>query len=597
MMEHSHKKTRRHLSFSTKILTINLLIIVCIFAVTGFLIYHNLYDHLFENEKLLAVETFSKVSDFVTQKQDMVFSQYTAIHKHDNIADYFQEMQRGHLSPFDVDTIQFIDNYFSSIFTAEADISDFILIGPDGTVYSKSRSATRYVSPSYDFDSYFLLEELKESDRNFIVDYDDQLSYLSSAGIPAISYAGKIFDIDAFPRKQVVGYFIINFPVSCVQETFQEYFNGTNSELFYINNNNRILFSTSESKMGEIYQFPDDPAIFTQNKYIDISGSQVVMQLDSRIPLQSISGIRDYFFIMLAIAIVAVSVFTFNLHRAMQQKLDSLARSMRHVQNGDLSQRLPVTGTDEISQLSEQFNEMCNRLQRFISLNYIAETQKRMAQINALQAQINPHFLYNTIDGIRDKVLSSNGSNQEDIAEMLVMLARLFRYSADISENIVYLEDEIAYVESYLEMQHIRFGDAFHYDIQVDDGLYYMGIPKLILQPLIENAIVHGLCGREGGFVQIRVTAGNSNLILAIEDNGCGMPPEQVQQLNQYMQSEALDTDMRFGIGIKNVHDRIHLLFSGTSGIAVTSSQNVGTRIIISLPAMTKEKMQECIKS
>lgn len=596
-MKKPHKIRGPWIGFSTKILVINLVIIVCSFVITGVLIYRHLSSRLFENEMLLAEETHEKVSDFLEQKQNFVFGQYTNMHTHGNVAEFFGDVRDRTAEPYDVYGLNLIENYFASIFAADPDISDFVLIGPDGSVYSRSSRSTRYVSPSYDFSSYGLVEKLNQSDRNFIVDYDDQLDYLTGAKGPVISYAGKVFSMDNLSSKQVIGYFIINFPVSCVSDTFAEYFSGTNSVFYYINSDKRILFSTDSEALGQTYTAPTDPHILTQKKLVDISGSQVVMELDDRAPLRSMDGILDYFVIMLVLAMLAVSAFTFSLHRAMHQRLDGLAHSMQHVQGGDLSQRLPVTGTDEISQLSEQFNEMCNRLQRFISLNYIAETQKRMAQINALQAQINPHFLYNTIDSIRAKVLDREHSSRDDVAEMLVMLAHLFRYSADISENIVYLEDEISYVESYLEMQHIRFGDAFHYEIHVDNDLLYMGIPKLILQPLIENAIVHGLSNRSDGFIRLSVSAGNSNLILCIEDNGCGMPPEQVQQLNEYMDSETIDTDIQFGIGIKNVHDRIYLLFSGTSGIAVTSALNVGTRIIISLPAMTKETMQKCIES
>lgn len=597
-MQHFH---RRHLfprtGFLTRILIINLIIIICSFALTGGLIYQNLHRHLFENELLLAQETHEKLRSFLEEKQNMVFGQYTAMHTLNNIADLFGEIHEGTLDPYNSEVLRFTNTYLASILTADSDISDFVFIGPDGSVYSRSSHSTRFVSPSFDFHSYPLLETLRNSERNFIVDYDDQLTYLSGADGPVITYASKIFQMDNLSARQVIGYFLINFPVQGIYDTFAEYFEGSNSQLYYLNSDNRILFSSNLQRLGETYVFPEDDHILTQQKIVDISGSQVVMELDDRAPLRSIAGIRDYFITILLLAIAAISLATFILHRAMHQRLDQLAHSMERVRDGDLNQRLPVTGSDEISLLSEQFNQMCNRLQRFISLNYVAETQKRLAQINALQAQINPHFLYNTIDGIRAKVLDREHSSRDDVAEMLVMLAHLFRYSADISENIVYLEDEISYVESYLEMQHIRFGDGFHYDIHVQSDLLYMGIPKLILQPLIENAIVHGLSGREYGAICVGVTTGNKNLILTIEDNGCGIAPEQVAQLNQYLNSDAMEPDMRLGIGIKNVHDRIRLLFSGTSGIAVTSSPGVGTRIIISLPAMTKEKMQQCIES
>ena len=155
---------------------------------------------------------------------------------------------------------------------------------------------------------------------------------------------------------------------------------------------------------------------------------------------------------------------------------------MQEIKDGDISVRLPVESSDEIGMLSSSFNDMCERLDDYIKRNYDAEIRRRTAELNALQAQINPHFLFNTIESIRMKAVEEGNM---EIAQMLSLLGNMFRWSMRFDEKIVYIEDEVDYISSYLQLQRFRFSDKIDIDISVPDSLLDYGIPKLVLQPCL----------------------------------------------------------------------------------------------------------------
>jgi sensor histidine kinase YesM len=212
----------------------------------------------------------------------------------------------------------------------------------------------------------------------------------------------------------------------------------------------------------------------------------------------------------------------------------------------------------------------------------------REAELNSLQAQINPHFLFNTIESIRMKALDDG---DPDVARMLSKLGGIFRWSTRFNEKIVFLEDEIEYVSSYLELQSIRFNNSIDIDIRIDDKHLDNGIPKLILQPIIENAIMHGLfSGVKDAAIVVEAAERQGQLVLTVEDNGRGMKEPDLHALRERIKSG--EPDEKHSIGLKNVHDRIRLLFGEPFGIEINSTYRCGMAVEIHIPYMKKETMQ-----
>lgn len=224
---------------------------------------------------------------------------------------------------------------------------------------------------------------------------------------------------------------------------------------------------------------------------------------------------------------------------------------------------------------------------------YTLELLKNQAELNALQSQINPHFLYNTIDAIRSQVLLAGES---EVADILENLSNFFRYSIGSSTTLISIEEELASIDGYIKIMQFRFPDKFILikRIDIDDStIMNYQIPKLTLQPLIENAISHGLEIKPGqGSITLRITRSTSHLHLSVEDNGIGMDAKTLDKLNEKLCKESMNKTIKYrtkenkktGIGLTNVNQRIKLIYGSEYGLNVTSLPNQGSCIHILLP-------------
>lgn len=245
---------------------------------------------------------------------------------------------------------------------------------------------------------------------------------------------------------------------------------------------------------------------------------------------------------------------------------------------------------------SEEDEAMLRRFVEMLDTKEIINVSKKQAEYLALQNQINPHFLYNTLEGIRSEALIAG---VDSIAEMTEALSTFFRYTISQVNNLVTLEDELANIENYYYIQQFRFGDKLEFNIEYihdddtdeSDILSYR-LPKLTLQPIMENSIYHGIEEKIGkGHLIIRITATGENLIIKISDDGMGIEGEKLKSLNQKLSALTLDdvnpkVSAKGGIAIMNVNNRIKLLFGERYGVYIYSQPGVGTDVEITLPVV-----------
>lgn len=265
------------------------------------------------------------------------------------------------------------------------------------------------------------------------------------------------------------------------------------------------------------------------------------------------------------------------LSRLLGRPLRDLASAMGKFEtDADHFTYQPVTGTREVRELSDSFGHMVLRIQRLMSTVRQEEVNLRKTELKALQAQINPHFLYNTLDSIA--WMCEQGRNG-DAVKMIHALARLFRISISKGHELIPISREIEHAQNYLEIQQYRYKNQFTYTFDVDPECLDYYCNKITLQPIIENAIIHGLdLLVEEGRINVRVQQEGDGILFCVEDNGVGMSPEQAAAiLNE-------DSHDRTGIGIKNVNDRLKIYFGGQYGLRVVSELDVGTRVEIRMP-------------
>ena len=283
-----------------------------------------------------------------------------------------------------------------------------------------------------------------------------------------------------------------------------------------------------------------------------------------------------------AAILLAALVSSIVISRALSRPLKGLSRAMRQFEkNADTFTYAPVGGAREVQELSESFGHMVVKIQHLMETVRREEINLRKTELKALQAQINPHFLYNTLDSIA--WMCEQGRNDEAV-QMVNALAQLFRISISRGHELIPIRSELRHAESYLKIQKHRYKNQFSYRFDVDESCLDFLCNKITLQPIIENAIYHGINGLvDEGEIVITLRADGSDVVFTVADNGVGMEEEQIQAILRKERSD------HTGIGIKNVNDRLKIYFGEGYGITIDSEPDVGTTVTIRMPQVREE--------
>ena len=281
---------------------------------------------------------------------------------------------------------------------------------------------------------------------------------------------------------------------------------------------------------------------------------------------------------LLAVVVLGAALLTsWLLFRFLGRPLRGLASAMESFESdADHFAYKPVGGTREVQELSDSFEHMVLRIQELMTTVREEEINLRKTELKALQAQINPHFLYNTLDSIA--WMCEQGRNA-DAVRMVHALARLFRISISRGHELIPIAKEIEHAESYLQIQMYRYKNQFTYDFDVDPDCLGYYCNKITLQPIIENSINHGLdLMVDEGRIDVLVRQDGDDIVFSVRDNGVGMSEEQIEAIMQHGPTD------RTGIGIKNVNDRLKIYFGKSYGLHITSEPDIGTCIEIRMP-------------
>ena len=323
--------------------------------------------------------------------------------------------------------------------------------------------------------------------------------------------------------------------------------------------------------------YADDTVIYCLNSVGDSGWRVVGVSYVDELVNRNVNEMINLSF-WLAAAVLGVALLTsWLLSKLLGRPLRGLASAMESFEaDADHFTYRPVGGTREVQELSASFEHMVLRIQQLMSTVREEEINLRKTELKALQAQINPHFLYNTLDSIA--WMCEQGRNA-DAVKMVHALARLFRISISRGHELIPIAKEIEHAESYLQIQMYRYKNQFTYAFDVDPDCLGYYCNKITLQPIIENAITHGLdLMVEEGRIDVRVRSDGEDIVFSVQDNGVGMSAEQIEAT---MRQEPTD---RTGIGIRNVNDRLKIYFGRGYGLHITSEPDVGTCVEIRMP-------------
>ncbi|HEX2986541.1 MAG TPA: sensor histidine kinase [Caproiciproducens sp.] len=396
---------------------------------------------------------------------------------------------------------------------------------------------------------------------------------------------------------EVVGVMVIDLNYKYIESICENAQLGKNGYIYLLDNGKNIIYHPQQQliytgvkdelvdeilKMKNVQAYVNDHGInkiYLKN-VSSLTGWNAVGVVNASELIRDKQNIINFYVFLAGIAIIFASIIALILSKAITRPVKMLETTMHKVEEGNFDVKSEIRTENEIGHLSKTFNVMISKIKLLMEAAVKNEEEKRKNEIKALQAQINPHFLYNTLDTI---IWMSAGGKNEEVVEVTSALARLFRTSIDEGGSLVPLAIEIENIKSYLTIQKMRYKDKLTYRVEVPEELSFLKTPKLILQPIVENAVYHGIKMSEtGGEIFISASTTARDLIITVQDSGVGMSAEQIENL--FIKDKQDHSGM--GIGVINVNNRIKLCFGERYGLFYSSVQGRGTKVDILLPRL-----------
>lgn len=416
---------------------------------------------------------------------------------------------------------------------------------------------------------------------------------------PHLYLARKINDLKWVGSQ--IGLLIMQFHYGRIESIIRQGASGEGEYSVLLNEAAEILcHSTDSSKVGTLYD-SSTMAIMREGKesfYQELDGQRyltisirpkhagwTVLEL---IPYQTIvresERIRNIIFIAMLLCLTAAVVVSLFFSKDLTAPIIRLKKTMDGFGEGKLHLRATAERQDELGKLVESFNKMADDINRLLVRVDEEHRQRVILELNLLEYQINPHFLYNTLDSIN---WMAHKSGQHEIGDMVNALARFFRIGLSKGKEFIEIRQELEHASSYLMICRIRYRDCFEYEMMADEGVPELKTLKVILQPILENALKHGIDREEkGGLIKIQCTRQEQAVLMSVSDNGRGMPPERLQQLLESLEKDSLPEETEGGFGLNNVNRRLKLNFGPEWGLSIQSIPGEGTMVTVRVPVL-----------
>ena len=402
------------------------------------------------------------------------------------------------------------------------------------------------------------------------------------------------------------GILLVDISYSSLEQLFDGVTAGKGGYVYLISSDGELLYhpkmqlidsgrmqennvAAAAYKDGNHMEEFDGSSRFVTIKSIGYTGWKVVGVTPENVV--TLNTIKTRLFIVFIIALILFILALINsyISSRITNPIKELEKSVGILEEGNLDVPVYAGGSYEIQHLGKSIGDMAAQI-RLLMKDIVTEHEaKRKQEFDTLQSQINPHFLYNTLDII---VWMIENEQKAEAVKAVTALARFFRISLSKGKSIITVRDELEHVRNYLMIQHMRFKNKFTYEIQAEDGVLELASLKLMLQPLVENAIYHGMKFMDGdGEILLKVWKEEGDLYFSVIDNGLGMTEEQVGNL--FTGASHVDSKRGSGIGVKNVNERIKLYFGEKYGLSIESEPDEGTTVKIHLPVVTYSEAVE----
>ena len=559
------------------------ILVTCVLSLDAYFIYYSkeniksqklyLNKKMIEDIELELIKNTNSVDRIVNGIYDQSFIATDLVNLLNNDSTTYLKMKLDYLAKSNLEFYNGIQRYVNQAFNTYRKI-----------VSIKFLSYSRQELIELDTDGTISKEVL---DRNTVESMQNQKVISENGKISYIKEISNPVDL----KKE--GLILITYDSQVIDEMVQSY----GDDAIIIDQYGKVIFDSDDDydretlmryigKLSIGDKISLDGNIYYTNVIVDKLGNIILGRINSyeatKLPL-------TYYLMLIFIDILVVVVAIFIIHiklKNLSERMNKIITTMDQVKAGNLDVRIDITDDkDELNYIATQFNDMCIDLKNHIEISYLAEMNKKEAELSkkkaemlSLQSKINPHFLYNTLESIRMKAIA-NGNR--DVGRMLFLLGNLFRNQLK-EDDVITIEKEINYCKEYLELFKFRYDDKFNYYINCEQELLNKEIIKFVLQPLAENYTVHGIRREDyDNELHIDISKNNDNIKIVIEDNGIGIDKNKINEINQKIKEKDFSGK---SIGIANTHERIMLLYGEEYGVKVDEEFENGTRIILNIP-------------
>jgi len=437
-------------------------------------------------------------------------------------------------------------------------------------------------------------EFLESDDKVRIVDthVDQQIRNKDNY---AVSHARKVFDM---ANGQLLGVMVASIDINFIDQFTSRLQESLRSNFTIVDSDQRIIYHANSALIGQPFQ---DIMPIGQGQGITEAGGKDYLVVRSPfeqlpwttylyMPLEEISSegaiLQQNLWLLAGLVLVFATFTSIFLSNVLTRPIKKLMRNMTRVERGQFDHLSVIDSHDEIGQLSHRFNQMTIELKQLVQRIQQEEEEKALAEIRALQSQINPHFLYNTLGSVK---WIASMQKADKIVEMTEALISMLRYTARHERALATLRDELDNIRNYIIIQNVRYYNRIQLHIEVDDSLLANKMPKLILQPIVENAIFHGLAElEEEGFITVRAYKNEAGMIIEVQDSGAGLDESTIDWLRHEL--EQVEITKQSGIGLPNVQRRIKLHYGSPYGIQFHSTPGAGATFVIALPEIRDDE-------
>ncbi|MCK9859959.1 sensor histidine kinase [Paenibacillus sp. ATY16] len=514
----------------------------------------------------------------------------------EDVREFVSEAGTAGTSPEELAREQRISAYFHSIIASRKDIASINVIGYNGRFVSDREHVE--LNPSVKLAEQPWYTSAQEASGRIVVSSSHVQHMFKDEYDWVVSLSRELWSKD---QTEPRGVLLVDLNFSVINDTLNNIDLSKRGYVFIVDENGNIVyhpqqqliysnlksekidevlakgsgsFTTEEGKTSRIYTIQDTGFGWK------IVGVSYVNELIGNKREMQLSMVAAGVFCLIVGLLLAVFISR-NLSRPIKQ----LQEHMKKVEKGIFNIRVPIGNPREIASLARTFNLMVVKIEELMSQVVREQEIKRKSELTALQAQINPHFLYNTLDSI---IWMAEGKKTDEVVLMTSALARLFRSSISRGQELVPIRTEIEHVANYLTIQKIRYKDKLDFHIDVDPDIYSYRTLKVLLQPLLENAIYHGIKNRIGtGTIQVTGGKRDGYIWLEVSDNGVGMEAEALRTILEPRRS---DRESK-GVGVVNVHERIQLYFGKEYGLTYKSVQDEGTTVTVRIAAIEGDEL------